>query len=106
MTPEIWGVTLGPEPDPNEGGHVALRGPHIQLKPSWDKRGIKAKRAHISNWFMREIEEKRERGDLSFLPRSTEFRGSVFVGPRAKVHHIDERYAWVPEKRDFVDDPR
>ena len=26
---------------------MAQRGPHIQLKLSWDKRGIKAKRAHF-----------------------------------------------------------
>ena len=23
-----------------------------------------------------------------------------------KVHRIDEGYAWVPEKRDFIEDPR
>ena len=31
----------------NEGGHVARRGPHIQLKLSWDKRGIRANGAHF-----------------------------------------------------------
>ena len=55
---------------------------------------------------MRERGEKKERGELSFLPRSTEFCGSVFVGLRTKVHRIDERYAWVHEKRDFAEDPR
>ena len=33
------------------------------------------------------------------------FYGSVFVEPRTKVHRINERYAWIPEKRDFVEDP-
>ena len=83
---------FGPELDSNEGGHVARRGPHIQLKLSWDKRGIRAKRAHFSYWFTRERERERERGEPSFLPRSMEFRGSVFVGPRTKVHRINERY--------------
>ena len=55
---------------------------------------------------MQEREEKRERGEPSFLPRSMEFRGLVFFGLRTKVHHIDGRYAWVLEKRDFDEDPR
>ena len=85
---------------------MARCGLHIQLKLSLDKRGIRAKRAHFSCWFTGERGEKKERGDPSFLPRSMEFRGSVLVGPRTKVHRIDERYAWVPEKRDFVKDLR
>ena len=60
----------------------------------------------FSCWFTRQREEKKEIGEPSFLPRSTEFHGSVFVGPRTKVHRIDERYAWVPEKRDFAKDQR
>ena len=43
--------------------------------------------------------------DKDFIPRSTEFRWSVFVGPITKVHHIDEGYAWVPKPRDFIEDP-
>ena len=61
------------------------------LSLSWDKGGIRAKRAHFPS-FDRERDEKKERGESSFLPRSTEFYGSVFVGPRTKVHRIDERY--------------
>ena len=90
----------------HEGGHVARRGPHIQLKLSWDKRGIMTKRAHFSCRFTQESEENRERGEPSLLPRSTEFHGSVFVEPRTKFHRIDERYALVPEKRDFAEVPR
>ena len=41
-----------------------------------------------------------------FLPKSMEFRSSVFVGPRSKVHHIDKGYVWVPRKKDFAEDPR
>ena len=29
---------------------------------------------------------------------------SVFVGPRMKVHLLDEGYAWVPKTRDFAED--
>ena len=41
----------------------------------------------------------------SFLPRSTGFCWSKFVGPRMKVHHIDEGYAWVPKTLYFSKDP-
>ena len=63
------------------------------LSLSLDKRGIRAIKSPFPG-FDRERENKRQRGELSFLPRSTEFRRSVFVGPRTKVHHIDERYVW------------
>ena len=36
--------------------------------------------------------------------RSTEFRRSEFVGPRMKVHLLDEGYVWVPKTRDFAED--
>ena len=70
------------------------------------KKKRKRKRAQFLLVHAREREEKRERGEPTFLPRSTEFRGSVFVGPRTKVYRVDERYVWVPEKRDFAKDPR
>ena len=74
------------------------------LNLSWDKRGIRAKRAHFPGLTERErrIEKEKSQG---FLLRSTEFRWSVFIGPRMKVHGINEGYVWVPEKRDFVKDP-
>ena len=54
----------------------------------------------------RERTEEREGEKTSnFSLRSTEVRWSVFVGPRTKVHRVDERYAWVFEKRDFAEDP-
>ena len=31
---------------------------------------------------------------------------SIFVGPKTKVHLLDEGYAWVPKTRDFVEDSR
>ena len=33
-----------------------------------------------------------------------EFCRSEFVGPRMKVHLLDEGYAWVPKTRDFSKD--
>ena len=33
-----------------------------------------------------------------------EFRRSEFVGPRTKVHLLDEGYSWVPKTRDFAED--
>ena len=41
-----------------------------------------------------------------FIPRSMEFRWSVFVGLRTKVYHIDEGYTWVLGNRDFAEVPR
>ena len=36
--------------------------------------------------------------------RRTEFHRSDFVGPRTKVHLLDEGYAWVPKSWDFAED--
>ena len=47
--------------------------------------------------------ERKERNS-NFSLRSTEFRRSEFVGPRTKVHLLDEGYAWVPKTRDFAKD--
>ena len=49
---------------------------------------------------------RKKEENQGFLPRSTEFQWSVLVGPRTKVHRVDERYTWVPENRDFAKDPR
>ena len=35
-----------------------------------------------------------------------EFGPSEFVGPRTKVHLLDEGYTWVPKTRDFAEDSR
>ena len=35
-----------------------------------------------------------------------EFRQSDFVEPRTKVHRIDEGYVYIPEKMDFIEDPK
>ena len=44
---------------------------------------------------------KRKRGEKEsfqdFSLQSTKFRRSEFVGPRTKVHLLDEGYAWVIE---------
>ena len=75
------------------------------LSLSWDKSGIRAKRAHFL--VLTEGERRREKEESQgFLPRSTKFRWSVFVGPRTKAHCIDKGYAWVLEKRDFSEVPR
>ena len=51
------------------------------------------------------VREKRERGEEkinpTFFPQSMEFRRSEFVGPRPKVHRLDEGYAWVPKNERF-----
>ena len=36
--------------------------------------------------------------------RFTEFGWSEFIGPRTKVHLLDESYAWVPKSQDFAKD--
>ena len=40
---------------------------------------------------------KKKKRNPSFSLRSTEFRRSEFVGPKMKVHLLDEGYAWVPK---------
>ena len=52
------------------------------------------------------MREERKRKAKSFLPRFTEFRRSICVKLRTKVHRIDEGYAWVQKIRDFIEDPR
>ena len=49
--------------------------------------------------------ERRERA-LSFSLRSTELRCSDFVGPRIKVHRINEGYVWVTRTRDFTEESK
>ena len=51
-------------------------------------------------------EEERERGKISSSSlRSTKLGWSSRIGPRLKVGVLDERYAWVPKKMDFAEDP-
>ena len=40
----------------------------------------------------------------NFSLQSTEIGWSEFVGPRTKVHLLDEGYAWVPKTQDFTED--
>ena len=40
----------------------------------------------------------------NFSFRSTEFRWSEFVGPRTKVHILNEGYVWVSKTWDFAED--
>ena len=47
---------------------------------------------------------KNKNKNSNFSLRSTEFRRLEFVGPRTKVHLIDEGYVWVPKTRDFAED--
>ena len=52
----------------------------------------------------REGDKKKEKKNLNFSLRSTEFRRLKFIGPKTKVHLLDEGYAWVPKTRDFTED--
>ena len=51
------------------------------------------------------MREERKRRAKSFIPRSTKFRRSKFIGPRTKVHRINEGYARVSKMWDFTEDP-
>ena len=71
------------------------------------KIGIRVKKKRsIFTGLTERVRKERKRRAKGFLPRSTEFRLSVFVGPRTKVYRIDEGNAWVPRKKDFTKDPR
>ena len=50
--------------------------------------------------------ERREREHPNFSLRSSKFHRSEFVEPRVKVHLLDEGYAYIPKKRDFIEDPK
>ena len=51
--------------------------------------------------------ERREKEESQELP--SKIYGVQFVevrlGPRTKVHHINEGYEWVSKTRDFAEDP-
>ena len=51
---------------------------------------------------------ERERGEEernpTLFPRFTKFRRLEFVGPRTKVHLLDEGYTSIPKTRNVVED--
>ena len=51
---------------------------------------------------MRERGSEKKNQNLSL--RSMEFRRSDFIGPRTKVHLLNESYVWVPKTRGFAKD--
>ena len=59
---------FGPESDLNKGGHLAQRGPHIQLKLKLGQKRNWGKKSLFS-WFDREREEKGERGETRLPPK-------------------------------------
>ena len=76
---------------------MTQHGPHVQLK--WVRqKGLKnsflGRKHHISGLVERERERKK---NSNFSLQSTEFHRSEFVGPRTKVHLLDEGYTWVPK---------
>ena len=55
--------------------------------------------------FEREREKKGEEVSFQkFSLRSLEIGWLEFIGPRTKVHLLNESYAWVPKSRDFFED--
>ena len=48
--------------------------------------------------------KKEKEKNSNFSLRSMEFCRSEFIGPRTKVHLLDEGYVWVPKTRDFPED--
>ena len=55
-------------------------------------------------FYMRGEEREREGESSNFSLRSMEIRWSEFVGPRTKVHLLNEGYVWVPKARDYSKD--
>ena len=80
-------------------------GHFLNLRIKLEQRGKRRKRDPIFHGFFSRVREERKRIAKIFLPRSTKFRRSKFVGLRMKVHCIDEGYAWVPKTQDFTEDP-
>ena len=81
---------------------MARRGPHIQLKLKF---GTKEELGQKEPIFL--VDREREEEESQKLPPKIYGVPLVgFVEPRTKVHCIDERYTWVPRKRDFAKDSR
>ena len=53
---------------------------------------------------MERTEREGEKNE-GFLRRFTRFCLLEFVGPRTKVHRLDEGYTWVSKMMDFTEDP-
>ena len=49
--------------------------------------------------------ERREKKASKLLSLILEFRRSKFIESRVKVHILDEGYAYIPKRRDFIEDP-
>ena len=60
------------------------------LKLSWSKMGKLGQKEPIFPGLTERVREEGKGRAKSFLPRSTEFCQLKFVGPRTKVHRIDE----------------
>ena len=77
----------------------------IKLKDKVKMRGGGQNISHFYGFYMRESKKERHR-TKDFFRQSTKFCRLEFVGPRTKVHCLDEGYACVPKRRDFTEDPK
>ena len=69
----------------------------LNLRLSWSKRGKSRQKEPNFLGLIERVREERNRRAKRFFSRSTKFCQSKFVGPRTKVHLIDEGYTWVPK---------
>ena len=58
----------------------------------------------IPSLVLHERRREREGESSNFSLRSMEIRWSEFVGPRTKVHLLNEGYVWVPKAQDYSED--
>ena len=66
---------------------------------------MKEKKDHFLSCCSNEREKKGEEVSFQNLSlQSTEIGWTKFVGPRTKVHLLDEGYVWVPKTLDFAKD--
>ena len=67
---------------------------------------MKEKKGNII--FFPAFQEREKKGKevsfQNFSLQSTEVGWSEFIGPRTKVHLLDEGYAWIPKTWDFTKD--
>ena len=63
-------------------------------------------KTHYYDFLVLQEGGRRERENISFSIRSSEFLWSEFVEQKVKVHLLDEGYAYIPKRRDFTEDPK
>ena len=83
-------------------------GQAFKLRIRLDKTDFGRENPHFLLFGLETMREKRGKKEIfqTFFRQSIEFYRSEFVDPRVKVHLLDEGYAYIPKRRDFIENPK